>query len=366
MGRRRIIDTDEFFFDTEVWGLIGERGALCFQRLWGIAEDWGGYKPHYQDLSLKMGLLRASAEEVEYYVRLLIRAMKIYPYFVNGNTEYHWIKALLKFNPLRNPAMPKIPLPPWVSVEKKQYPQSKRIYGNYRVLDDKIPTEIPEKYKNPPVKPTDMLHVADVNATGMLQIHQGEIEGKSFTLSINSPFHLKSVESMLLVAYPYAPGISETKRREEKRRYYLLECILTDTLSSEQTLTEPDKEAEKPQEKPEKRGLTPAPVLKLWNTIMPIPGMKLVNMTDDRRRKISNRLTKYPEIETWEKVFTEIKNNPFLRGEKKSFRATLDWLIKNDTNIAKVLEGAYDDHKGKLPQEKKPGKYDDISEVIET
>jgi hypothetical protein len=62
-------------------------------------------------------------------------------------------------------------------------------------------------------------------------------------------------------------------------------------------------------------------------------------------KKIRARLRKNPDLEYWKKVFQGVSESPFLRGDNGTFKATLDWLIKNDTNSQKVYEGQYAEEK---------------------
>lgn len=139
MGRKRVIDTDELLFDEELYELVGEKGLWVYVRLWSLAEDWGGYEPKYGSIALKLGVLKLSTEEVRSTITKLISVGKIVPYMVPGlhNTEIHWIKNLLKHQPLNNPAPPNLPLPPWISCEIKEY-ASKKKYASYRIDLEKL------------------------------------------------------------------------------------------------------------------------------------------------------------------------------------------------------------------------------------
>jgi hypothetical protein len=56
----------------------------------------------------------------------------------------------------------------------------------------------------------------------------------------------------------------------------------------------------------------------------------------------------HPDLDWWRLVFQRIQDSPFCRGEtggrngQAPWTADLDWIIANDTNAAKVLEGKYD------------------------
>jgi hypothetical protein len=140
MARKRLIDTEEFYFDTELVNLLGARGLHLYIRLWGLAEDWGGYEPKYEDIALKMGALRFKGREIKNYIEKLIEKKKIIEYKTNNKT-IHWIVNLLKHQPLDNPTLPKLPLPRWISCETKQYKTSKRVFAHYTIIREKLPAD---------------------------------------------------------------------------------------------------------------------------------------------------------------------------------------------------------------------------------
>lgn len=81
----------------------------------------------------------------------------------------------------------------------------------------------------------------------------------------------------------------------------------------------------------------------LWNseaTSLP----KATKLTEGRKRKIQARLRERP-IDAWGEIFRQMGRSSFLRGESGngSFRADLDWIIANEENALKVIEGRYDD-----------------------
>jgi len=79
--------------------------------------------------------------------------------------------------------------------------------------------------------------------------------------------------------------------------------------------------------------LKPAGLMKLWNELGCRPTVS--ELTDDRRKKASLRLRKRGDPDWWERLFMKAKalNRDWL---------TFDFLMKNDTNCLKVLEGNYD------------------------
>ena len=67
-------------------------------------------------------------------------------------------------------------------------------------------------------------------------------------------------------------------------------------------------------------------------------------MSDARRKAIKARFSSGYTMEDFKRLFEKTEGSKFLKGSNtRNWRATFDWLIK-DTNMAKVLDGNYDDH----------------------
>ncbi len=78
---------------------------------------------------------------------------------------------------------------------------------------------------------------------------------------------------------------------------------------------------------------------------------KVSALTKDRKAKLRVRLNEKEFIDSYDKILNVIKNTPFLRGDNnKNWQADFDWVIKNDTNYVKILEGKY--KKPSKPQHK--------------
>ena len=68
-------------------------------------------------------------------------------------------------------------------------------------------------------------------------------------------------------------------------------------------------------------------------------------LSDDRKKAIKARMSSGKTIEDFEKLFRKAEASSFLKGaNNRNWKATFDWLIK-DSNMAKVLDGNYDDTK---------------------
>lgn len=70
---------------------------------------------------------------------------------------------------------------------------------------------------------------------------------------------------------------------------------------------------------------------------------RVLKLTNKRKEKLKKRLDEIGEDE-FIKVFDCIKESDFLQGKNSNgWRVSFDWLIENDTNAVKVLEGKYAD-----------------------
>ena len=71
---------------------------------------------------------------------------------------------------------------------------------------------------------------------------------------------------------------------------------------------------------------------------------KCTVMSDARKKAVKARFSSGYTLEHFKVLFTKAEASSFLKGKNdRSWTANLDWLIK-DANMAKVLDGNYDDH----------------------
>lgn len=122
---------------------------------------------------------------------------------------------------------------------------------------------------------------------------------------------------------------------------------------------EVDKEKEEKVEKEEKRVVAEKPVSKItpirapsaltplaqkWNQIcVSLPKVKVVSETWRRKEKIRIRELGEDEITS---AMRKIEASKFCRGgNDRGWRATYQWLITNDSNVLKTLQGLYDEKK---------------------
>ena len=73
---------------------------------------------------------------------------------------------------------------------------------------------------------------------------------------------------------------------------------------------------------------------------------RCTSLSDARKKTIKARVTSGYSLEDFKVLFTKAEASSFLKGKNgRNWSATFDWLIK-DTNMAKVLDGNYDDKGG--------------------
>lgn len=88
-------------------------------------------------------------------------------------------------------------------------------------------------------------------------------------------------------------------------------------------------------------GIRAQDLLDLWNATTKPPLPRCRELTDDRRRKIRLRLTKRPSLAEWRAAFEAIQASAYCLGQNdRDWVANFDWVIRNDTIIARVLERA--------------------------
>jgi len=117
--------------------------------------------------------------------------------------------------------------------------------------------------------------------------------------------------------------------------------------------TEIEKEIEKEIEieKREKEKINYQEIVDLYNdTCVSFP--QLTKLSDARKKAISARLKTY-SVEDFKLMFQKAEASSFLKGKNdRNWSATFDWMLK-DANMAKVLDGNYDNKGGHIPQNNK-------------
>lgn len=99
-------------------------------------------------------------------------------------------------------------------------------------------------------------------------------------------------------------------------------------------------------------------VRKLYNDIChSFPACRV--LSENRKKAIKARFVAGYTVEDFQTLFQKAEDSSFLKGQNnRNWTATLDWLIK-DGNMAKVLDGNYDDH-GRGSGTTTPQRQDDL------
>ena len=106
---------------------------------------------------------------------------------------------------------------------------------------------------------------------------------------------------------------------------------------------ETDKEREKKEKKREEKNIDYQLIADMYNDTC-VSLTTLTVLSQARKKAIRARLKNY-SLEDFKTVFTKAENSTFLKGgNDRNWSANFDWLIR-DSNMAKVLDGNYDDKK---------------------
>lgn len=110
-------------------------------------------------------------------------------------------------------------------------------------------------------------------------------------------------------------------------------------------------QAEAEAEAEERESLSYKQIFNYWNTKNNLTPIR--KFTDQRKEKLKIRTTENLFVENWQNIIDKISASSFCTGDnERGWKADIDFLLANDTNYIKVLEGKYDD--GKYKPETKP------------
>lgn len=86
-------------------------------------------------------------------------------------------------------------------------------------------------------------------------------------------------------------------------------------------------------------------IAELYNAIC-VSFPKIRSLSEARKKAIKARMANGYTVESFKELFTKAEASSFLKGKNdRNWQATFDWLIK-DSNMAKVIDGNYDDKGG--------------------
>lgn len=88
--------------------------------------------------------------------------------------------------------------------------------------------------------------------------------------------------------------------------------------------------------------LTAQEIMEGWNELASQCGLSpIIALNAKRRIQIRSRLREYPDIESWQAVFRNLRNTPWLLGDnEKGWRADFDFLLQ-PKSFLKLLENSY-------------------------
>ena len=137
----------------------------------------------------------------------------------------------------------------------------------------------------------------------------------------------------------------QTRQRVAKHRekQKLLICNATSNATvTESNATEEDIEREEEKEE-EREKINYQQIVDMFNALCPsLSSVK--SLSDARKKAIKARMKTYT-IDDFEALFKKAESSTFLKGgNNRNWTANFDWLIK-DSNMAKVLDGNYDNKK---------------------
>jgi hypothetical protein len=314
----------------EKWGLSrgGEDGAMAATgRYWRLLEKLGkaeekngkfAFEPGY-DLDLVADDLRCSLEYLVEFCNLLAQISAIDPQLWQENQEI---------------ACPKL-------AERCDEYCKKKARRKQKVTEqppEKVPTESPPPLDNVP------------------------------TVSGQSPQHVPTESSQSPEKVPPVSGQSPDNGPTESGAACKNQHLhLQKKPDSTSVLSSADADAAPPPPR-----ITPSKVFCLWNDLGCKPS--LAELSTERLKRLTVRVRKRGDPDWWERLFNKVKvlNKPWL---------TFDFLIANDTNALKVLEGNYDRDfgsknsggRGKTgpggypePNPENPGKFAAITRTLST
>ena len=155
---------------------------------------------------------------------------------------------------------------------------------------------------------------------------------------VNNSYFLKPVQEVCPVCIQDVSKMDTQVRLGKSKDSIELELELEENNSlSEDKSSEPI-----PEKTPKGIGLKEVKeFVDLYNSIaVRLP--KVQKISSNREKKIKARL-KNIDLNGWKKVFERCEKSDFCCGvNKNNWTASLDWLISNDNNYVKVLEGRYD------------------------
>ncbi len=146
---------------------------------------------------------------------------------------------------------------------------------------------------------------------------------------------------------------SAERVRKHRETEKMLQCNANVTECNTEKEIEIEKEIEKEPEIEGENRIDYQEIVNLYNdTYVSFP--KVLALSEARKKAIKARLKIY-SLEDFKKLFQMAEGSRFLKGgNDRNWSANFDWLIK-DSNMAKVLEGNYEDKPNNKPKQTSTG-----------
>jgi len=256
--------------------------------------------------------------------------LKIYNYLLSRNKylefvttdgkRYTYIPAYLKINTLNHPRKPVLPFPPRDWCTETHY----KIAEKWGINLEKMKTRKPKKE----------LTIFDNDNTE----NNGQDEGQKEVVKKEKPIENKDKVD---------PKPKTEKPEEKKESVPVKEPVKE---SAEET-------PEKVLATSEDRNNKMIEIMDFWNkTQLP----HITKLTDNRKSKLRARLKEKEFIVGWKDAIVKLSESEYcINGNW----ATFDWLVQNDNNYIKTLEGKYD-NKSTDKYELNPDRKPDIKDYI--
>lgn len=130
------------------------------------------------------------------------------------------------------------------------------------------------------------------------------------------------------------------RKRAEQKALVCMSPDMSPDKSPDVAFTEEDKERDKEEDKKEIKKIDYNGIKDAYNSLCPsLPSVR--TLSDARKKAIKARLNTYT-VEDLHEAFRKAEASDFLKGKNESnWQADFDWILK-DANLAKILDGKYD------------------------